>query len=82
MIVNSVGESSAWSLAWRRRPHNHIRARFSASDTASSGTILATGTATVKVQQDVAVGMGAAADLADTGQAFVDKDDINPLQSM
>jgi hypothetical protein len=41
----------------------------------NAGTIAATGTATVKVQQDVAVGMGGAADLASTGQAFVDTDD-------
>lgn len=41
----------------------------------NSGTIDATGTAAVKVQQDIAVGMGGAADLAGTGQAFVDTDD-------
>lgn len=41
----------------------------------STGTVLATGTATVKVQQDTAVGMGAAADLAGTSQAVVDTDD-------
>lgn len=41
----------------------------------STGTVLATGTATVKVQQDTAVGMGAAADLLGTSQAFIDTDD-------
>lgn len=41
----------------------------------SSGTILATGTAVVKVQQDVVVGMGGAADLLGTGQSFIDTDD-------
>lgn len=41
----------------------------------STGTVLATGTATVKVQQDTAVGMGAAADLLGTSQAFIDADD-------
>jgi hypothetical protein len=41
----------------------------------STGTVLATGTATIKVQQDAAVGMGAAADLLGTSQAFVDTDD-------
>lgn len=39
------------------------------------GTIAPTGTATLKVQQDVASGMGTAADLAGSGQAFVDTDD-------
>lgn len=41
----------------------------------SSGTILATGTAIAKAQQDVVVGMGAAADLLGTGQSFIDSDD-------
>jgi hypothetical protein len=41
----------------------------------SSGTIAASGTATVKVQQDTAPGMGSAADLLGTAQAFVDTDD-------
>ncbi len=41
----------------------------------NTGTVLATGTATVKVQQDTAAGMGAAADLLGTSQAFVDTDD-------
>lgn len=37
----------------------------------NSGTVLATGTALVKVQQDTVVGMGTAADLLASGQAFV-----------
>ena len=41
----------------------------------STGTVLATGTATVKVQQDTVVGMGSAADLLGTSQAFIDTDD-------
>ncbi|MDH5669929.1 MAG: hypothetical protein OEY86_18160 [Nitrospira sp.] len=41
----------------------------------NAGTIAATGTAAVKVQQDTVVGMGSAADLADSGQSFVDADD-------
>lgn len=41
----------------------------------NAGTIAATGTATVKAQQDTVVGMGAAADLLGTGQAFIDTDD-------
>lgn len=41
----------------------------------SSGTIVATGTAVVKVQQDTVTGMAGAADLAGTGQSFVDADD-------
>lgn len=41
----------------------------------SVGTIVSTGTATVKVQQDVTSGMSTAADLAGSGQAFVDTDD-------
>ncbi|MDH5640127.1 MAG: hypothetical protein OEY28_02450 [Nitrospira sp.] len=41
----------------------------------NAGTIAATGTAAVKVQQDTAVGMGGAADLAGSGQAFIDTDD-------
>lgn len=41
----------------------------------NSGTVAAGGTATVKVQQDTAVGMAGAADLAGTGQSFIDTDD-------
>lgn len=41
----------------------------------NTGTFTASGTATAKVQQDSAVGMGAAADLTGTSQAFVDTDD-------
>lgn len=36
----------------------------------AAGTVLATAVATVKVQQDSAVGMGTAADLAASGQSF------------
>lgn len=45
----------------------------------NSGTIAATGTATVKVQQDTVAGMGAAADLLGTSQAFVDTDDTKSV---
>lgn len=41
----------------------------------NTGTIAATGTATVKAQQDTVVGMAGAADLAGTGQALIDTDD-------
>ncbi len=41
----------------------------------NSGTVAATGTAVVKVQQDIDSGMGAAADLAGTGQSIADTDD-------
>jgi hypothetical protein len=39
------------------------------------GAIVATGVQSIKAQQDTAVGMGAAADLAGTGQAVADTDD-------
>lgn len=39
------------------------------------GTIAATGTASIKAQQDIVVGMAGAADLAGTGQSFIDTDD-------
>ena len=41
----------------------------------SSGTILATGTATIKAQQGQQSNLSDAADLAGTSQAFVDTDD-------
>lgn len=41
----------------------------------NAGTIVATGTAAIKVQQDTVVGMGSAADLAGSGQSFIDTDD-------
>ena len=41
----------------------------------SAGAIAATGTAVVKVQQDSALAFGAGADLAGTGQSFIDTDD-------
>jgi len=41
----------------------------------AAGTIAATGTAVVKVQQDSVVGMGTAADLLGSGQSFIDTDD-------
>lgn len=41
----------------------------------NAGTIGVTGSAVVKVQQDTVLGMGGAADLLGTGQAFIDTDD-------
>ncbi len=41
----------------------------------NAGTIVATGTAAIKVQQDTVVGLGSAADLAGSGQSFIDTDD-------